>query len=357
MKPKVMYWSLLTMLALNFAACGNGHEPVAQAAPGPAVPVRVETVNPSRWAEELRVTASVLPLRRSEPGTVLLGRVQETQRQEGDEVGRGDVLARVESREVNARLAQAEAGLAAARANERNAQLMKERMERLHGRQAASQKNLDDALAAYDAAAANARAAEEGVAAARMYVSYAEVRSPFDGVVVQKLIEAGDMASPGRPLFVIEDISTVKIEAQVSETAIEGLEIGQTVEVEVAGERLQGELAEILPAVDPRSRTFTVRILLDNAQRRLRSGMFARLNLGGPERQAVSLPETAIIRRGPLSGVYVIGDDGTARLRWITLGRSRDGRVEVLTGLQVGERIVIGPASALRDGSRVEVAE
>ena len=189
-----------------------------------------------------------------------------------------------------------------------------------------------------------------------MYVSYAEVRAPFDGVVVQKLVEAGDTASPGRPLFVIEDISTVKIEAQVPESVIDGLEIGQTVEVEAAGGRLQGELAKILPAADPRSRTFTVRILLDNAQRRLRSGMFARLNLGGPERQVVSIPETAIIRRGPLTGVFVIGDEGTARLRWITLGRNRDGRVEVLTGLHAGERFVSEPAPALRDGGRVEVS-
>jgi RND family efflux transporter MFP subunit len=356
MELKVTNWAVLSMLALGIAGCGGGHDPAPRAAAGPAVPVRVETVESSRWAEELRVTASVFPLRRAEPGTVLLGRVEELLRQEGDRVRRGDVLARVESREVTARLAQAEAGLAAARAHERNALRMKERMERLHGRQAASQKNLDDALAAHDAAVANTRAAEEGIAAARMYVSYAEITAPFDGVVVQKLIEAGDTASPGQPLFVIEDISTIKIEAQIPESVIDGLKISQTVEVEVAGERLLGELAEILPAADPRSRTFTVRILLDNAQRRLRSGMFARLILGGPERQAISVLETAIVRRGPLTGVFVVGDEGLARLRWITLGRSRDGRVEVLTGLQVGERFVAEPAPALRDGSRVEVS-
>ena len=355
MRAKVVSWGLLALSALGLAGCGDRHEREPQPTAGPAVAVQVETVATSDWPEELRVTASVLPLRRAEPGTVLLGRVDELLRQEGDRVRRGDVLARVESREVSARLAQAEAAHAAAQANERNALLMKERMERLFARQAASKKNLDDALAGYDAAVAHTRAAEEGVAAARMYVSYAEVTAPFDGIVVNKLIEAGDTASPGRPLFVIEDISTIKIEAQVPESVVSGLEIGRPVEVEVAGERLEGQLAEILPAADPRSRTFTARILLENPQRRLRSGMFARLNLGGPGRQVIAVPESAIVRRGPLAGIFVVSD-GSARLRWVTLGRSRDGSVEVLTGLRAGERFVAEPGPALKDGSRIEVS-
>ena len=96
------------------------------------------------------------------------------------------------------------------------------------------------------------------------------------------MIEVGDLAAPGIPLFVIENVSRVKIEAQVPESAAAGLATGDPVEVLVQGQTREARLSELLPAADPRSRTFTVRALLDNPDGRLRSGMFARLRLGGP---------------------------------------------------------------------------
>jgi cobalt-zinc-cadmium efflux system membrane fusion protein len=159
------------------------------------------------------------------------------------------------------------------------------------------------------------------------------------------------------PLFVVEDTSRMKIEAQVPETAIRGLAAGDPVEVEVnaAGDGVRrATLSEILPAADPRSRTFTVRALLDNADGTLRSGMFARLRLGGEEGKAVAVPETALVRRGPLTGVFVADGQDVVHLRWVTVGASRDGRVEVLTGLVAGERIATEPPAGLEDGRRVE---
>jgi RND family efflux transporter MFP subunit len=169
------------------------------------------------------------------------------------------------------------------------------------------------------------------------------------------MVEVGDLAAPGRPLFVIEDTRRVKIEGQVPESAAAGLEPGDPVEVEIGGESFDAELTELLPAADPRSRTFTVRVTMDNPGGELRSGMFARLRLGGKTRPVVSAAADAIVSRGPLTGLFVVGDDATARLRWVTLGRSRDGRVEVLTGLSAGERVVLAPDAALEDGRRVEV--
>ena len=116
-----------------------------------------------------------------------------------------------------------------------------------------------------------------------------------------------------------------------------------------------GTIAEILPSMDSRSRTFLVRVLLDNADGALRSGLFARLRLAGATRPAVAVPETALVRRGPLAGIFVVDDSGTARLRWVTLGESREGRVEVLTGLKAGERFVEAPPPDLEDGRKVEV--
>jgi RND family efflux transporter MFP subunit len=287
-----------------------------------------------------------------------MGRVDQILRREGDRVRAGEPLARIESREVSARLAQAEANVAAASAMETNARLMKERMERLLAKQAATRKNVEDATAGYDAAAANLAAAKEGVAAARMYVAYSEVTAPFAGVVVERRVEVGDTAAPGTPLFVVDDTSKMKIEAQVPESALRGVAAGDPVEVEVdsaGGGARSGTVSEVLPAADPRSRSFTVRAVLDNADGALRPGMFARLRLGGEDRKAVVVPESAVVRRGPLTGVFTVDGQGIARLRWVSLGEARDGRVEVLSGLSAGERIVTEPPAALEDGRRVEV--
>jgi RND family efflux transporter MFP subunit len=288
-----------------------------------------------------------------------MGRVDRVMVEEGDRVREGQALAHIESRDVAARLAQARAGVAAARAMERNAKSMRDRMERLHSRQAASDKDLEDAEAGYEAAQANLEAAEEAVKVAEVHLDYSEVTAPFAGVIVEKRVEIGDMASPGMPLFVIDDVSKVKIEAQVPESTASRLAIGDPVEIEFQGEYFRGELSEILPAADPRSRTFTVRALLDNPEGRLRPGMFARLRLGGEAKLAVAVPSSAIVRKGPLTGIFVadgVGTDrATAGLRWITLGRTRDGSVEVLTGLTAGERYVVEPTSQLRDGQPIEV--
>ncbi len=344
-------------LALAAAAAGCGHDEARHPRQtGPAVEVAVVTAAEEPWPGGPTFSGTVEPLRRAELATVLMGRVDAVLHDAGDTVARDALLARGESREVAARLAQAESAVAAARAAERNAAATRDRIERLHARQAATQQHLDDARAGHEAAQAGLGAAEEGVAAARMYVSYAEVRAPFAGVVVERHVEAGDTAAPGMPLFTLEDLSRVKIEAQVPETVAGGLAPGDPVEVEVpsAGGARAGEIAEVLPAADPDSRTFTVRVLLGNADRALRSGTFARLRISGAATPVLAVPESAVLERGALRGVFVVGTEGLARVRWVTLGERRDGRVAVLTGLSPGERVVAEPPLALQDGSPVE---
>ncbi len=347
--------ALVALAILTAFGCG-GPERRAGEAEGAPVEVRTRIAEPASWPARSEVTAGVQPLRKAAPATILMGRVDAILHREGDRVAAGDPLARIESEAVAAQLAQAEAAVAAARAGERNALLMKERMERLHSRHSASQKNVDDAVAAWEAAAAQLRAAEEGVNAARVQVDHSAVRAPFAGLVTQRNVEVGDMAAPGMPLFVVEDVSKMKIEAQVPESALAGLTPGEPVEVRidaVPDPVRSGRLEEILPAGDPRSRTFTVRVVLDNPGGRLRSGMFARLLLSGDAREAIALPEGAIVRRGPLAGVFLVDEGSTARLRWITLGESREGMVEVLSGLAPGERYVEPPLEGLADGRKV----
>ena len=351
--------AVISSAALVLASCAGIERNDGAFQPGGPQPVsvRVQTAEEVLWSQPLAVTASVLALRRATPGTVLMGRVVEVFHREGDRVGAGVSLARIESRDVAARLAQARAQLAGARAIEENARLMKERVDRLFEHDAASRKNVEDAAAGYEAAAANRSAAEEGVRAAEVALSFSTVASPFAGVVVERRVEAGDTAAPGMGLFVIEDTSKMKIEAQVAESLLAGLSRGESLEVEPEGlEKVvrKATLAEILPSADPRSRTVTLRALADNSDGVLRSGSSARLVLPRTKRAAVVAPETSLVRQGPLTGIFLVDAGGIARLRWVTTGVSRDGRVEILTGLVPGERFVAEPPAGLDDGRRVE---
>jgi len=346
---------LLTALMLSVTGCGGGK--VSQVREQAKVGVSLERASEVPWSEAMEATAGLQPLRRAAPGTVLMGRVSEVLHQEGDRVKAGEILARVESRDVQARLAQAQAAVSAARAQETNARLTLERIQRLHERNATSQKSLDDASAGYEAAAAGMKAAEEGVAAATVMVGYSIITAPFAGVVAKRQVEVGDTASPGMPLFVVEETRKMKLEAAVPESWLARLAVGDEVEVEVesaAGGTRRGSVAEILPSVDPQTRTVMVRVLLENDDNALRSGMFARLRIGAGSRAALLVPESSLVRRGPLTGIFVVNPEGVAHLRWITVGEARDGRVEVLTGLKTGEGYVAAPAPELADGMQVE---
>ncbi len=347
----------LTGAIAIMAACSKGGPGAPAAGRGAPIPVRVEKVSPAPWIDGTEVTGTVQAFRQATSGTVLIGRVERILHREGDRVRAGAALARIESRDVSARLAQAESAVVAARAQEENARLTRDRLERLHARQAAPKRSLDDSVAGYEAARAGREAAEEGVKAARVYVGYASVTAPFDGVVTARRIEVGDIAAPGMPLFVVEDLSRVKIEAAVPESLASRLKLGDPVEIDVpaSGGARSATLTEILPSTDAASRTLTVRAVLDNPDGLLRSGMFARLRIPGEASPALTVPSGAVVRRGPLTGLFVVDDRGIARLRYVSLGAERGDRVRVLSGLAPGDAVALDPPDALEDGSPVQV--
>lgn len=341
------------LLILTIAACG--HDPAVEK-PADGVPVAVVTATAAVETVTVRnrATGSVQAIRRVEPGTKILGRIDQVLVREGDRVERGQLLARLESRDLQAAVAQAEAAVAMAAAELDNARVQHRRMVDLHGRGSVTDKNLEDAVAGFKVRQAGHAQAEANLAAVRVPLSYAEVRSPIAGWVVAKHVEAGDMAAPGAPFFAIEDLSTVKVEVQVPEADVVGLEPEGAAKVEILGRELTAKIDRIMPAGDPQSRTFAVQLLLDNPDGTLKSGMFARVGFAGGERQALRVPATAVVERGQLTGLFVV-DGEQARLRWIRTGHAADGRVEILSGLRAGERYVLDPPASLTDGAAVEV--
>ncbi len=342
-----------SLALLFFAGCGGGREQAPAAAGDPPVRVVVATAAKVRVPSEVQAAGAVLPLVRVSPGTKILGRVERVLVDAGEKVARGQLLARLESRDLEAAVAMAQAGVESADAALENARAQRDRMLGLTERGSATAKNLEDASAAFRMAQAGLAQAQAGLAAAKVMLSYAEIRSPLAGWVVERRIEAGDMASPGAPLFTLEDLSKVKVEVQVAEADIEGLLPGAPAVVETLGRRAPATIDAVVPAGEAASRTFTVRLLLENPDGALKSGMFARAAFPRGEEELLLVPETAIVTRGQLEGVFVAGDDGKARLRWLRTGRRSDGRAAVISGLEPGERYLVAPPTGLVDGAAI----
>lgn len=323
-----------------------------------AVPTAVAAYRPV--AAEVVASGTVEPSRRARPGSKILGRVEAVPVAEGQKVAAGELLARLESRDLRAALRQAEAAVASAEAQLDNARSQHRRMLELHARGSATEKSLEDATSAWKTAEAGVEQARANAAAAEVSLGYAEIRSPFEGWVVAKEIEEGDMVQPGRPLFTVEDLDPAKVVADVPETEVHGYAPGDPARVEVAavGRRAEGELHRIVPAGDRSSRTFRFEVVLANPEGFLKSGMFARVTLPRETtRQALLVPRSALVHRGQLEGVYVVQRDEpdrpTARLRWIRTGEGVGDEVEVLSGLAEGEVYVTAPPPGLQDGAEV----
>jgi RND family efflux transporter MFP subunit len=167
-------------------------------------------------------------------------------------------------------------------------------------------------------------------------------------------VEPGDLAVPGQPLLVLDDFRAYRLEAEVGESAIGRVRMGQRVPVtlDALGRTLEGRVAEIIPAADPASRTVTVKLELP-ADADLRSGLFGRAHFLVGERQALTVPLSALVERGQLTGVYVVDPRSVARFRLVTAGERRAGRAEILSGLAAGERIAGDGTERLSDGVRV----
>ena len=332
-------------LALGFLpACDstNRESPVTVSSPPPAViRANVTTVTVAKLPLRLEVTGQVIAAVRATLASETQGTIQEIRVREGSVVSRDEPMMILDSRDLRAHVAGAEAEV-----QNRRAHL--ERIRELFRRESASKQDLDDALRAYKVAEAEHRAA-----AAQL--SYGVIKAPFAGVVTEKTAEVGELATPGRPLLTVEDPARLRMEAMVADSDLKALRQGATVTVTVdalPGRELSAVVAQILPAGDPRTHTVLVKMDLPPTPG-LRSGMFGRLLLDKGASDTIVIPGSAVIERGQLTGVFVVGEDRIARLRWIKIGRAFRSTIEVLSGLNLGER-VLSDASDGEEGATVQ---
>jgi RND family efflux transporter MFP subunit len=298
--------------------------------------VLVETV-PSRY-ELIGSIQSRVPIMAA---SRVAARVIDIKVHAGDHVSQGQVIVRLDASDLKAQIAQAQGEFAAAQAEFVRAQADQKRFSALFARGSVTASERDNAQAAYRGAAGRVAQAHAALAAARASSEYATVRSPVGGVVVERLVEPGDMAMPGKPLVRLYDENAMRVELMVPEELARSVEIGTALDVRVgaSGGIYRTRVSEIVPAADPASRSFMIRAPLPSG-RYLQPGMFARAALTVGSQPTLTVPRDAIRAVGQLQTVRVLSGH-LIQTRMISLGRSFGDRVEVLAGVAAGDRVII----------------
>jgi RND family efflux transporter MFP subunit len=299
-----------------------------------------------------------------------MGNIVEIRAHEGDRVQRGQVLAIIDDSQPRAAVDRAIAAdlaaqqqLVGADSDLALAESTLKRYQALLEKKSVSPQEFDEvrsrqqaAVARRDMARAGQAQTQAALSQARTSLDYSRIRAPFDGVVTEKKADPGTLASPGMPIFTVEDVRRYRLEADVNESDLQYVKTGQQVPVVIdalSNSALKGRVVQMVPAADSASRTFLVKIELPT-DARLRSGLFGRAQFSRGQRQALMIPRTAIVERGQLQGIYVLDQNRVANLRYITLGKLSGADVEVLAGLQDGEQLVAKPGAVDLNGKRIE---
>lgn len=306
-------------------------------------------------------SGEVASVRHTAVASRVLARIEAISVRAGSSVSEGDVLVVLDARDLRARVGEAEEALRSAEARLELARREQVRAEELVRTAVAPQRRLDEATSQLRAARAEVAGRREALDQAGTAASFAEIRSPVSGRVVDRLAEPGDTAVPGRPLLRIYDPTLLRVEAPVRESLAVALSVGDPLRVDVPalGGPVDGRIDEIVPFAEPGARTLLVKVSLPRSDARLFAGMFARVAIPAGERRRLLVPDAAIERVGQLEFATVVGPGGVAERRLVTTGERADGRlVEVLSGLRAGERVSMAqaPTGALSPPGGVDPA-
>jgi len=380
--PALLFPALAAALAITLASCSRAEKKV-EAAPEMAAGVELRTATLETVADEVEAPGTVVAARTAEVAARTLGTLDAVLVREGQAVKAGELLARLDDREFAARAAAAKSGLEgalaaraeatqggeAAKAQADVAEKTYDRFVYLRDQKSVSPQEFDEvesrrraAQAGLAAATERQKQAEAGVERARAEEraaetasSYSRIVAPFAGIVSRRLAEPGSMAAPGVPLFVVEDASRYRLRVQLDATSAPLARIGAAARVRLdtlGGRDLEGRVVEAEGGADPASHTIGVRVELP-ADPVIRSGLFGRAWFRRGERRALVLPQSAIVRRGQLTGVYAPDSTGLLRWRVVTLGEAAAGDgVEILSGVGPGEKFAANPAGRDLDGKR-----
>jgi membrane fusion protein (multidrug efflux system) len=331
---------LLPVLCALLGACGGGGEPGSPAER--AVTVTTTVLQAQPWSDTVLALGTV----KARESVTVTAKVSETVKavhfDSGDEVAEGASLVDLTGNQQSAMLAQAEAT-----ANE---------AARLYKRQSDLAAQGVIAHASLDAQRAVRDSARARVAEMRASLGDRVIRAPFAGVLGLRQVSPGTLVTPGTPIATLDDIDRVYVDFPVPEAVFANLAVGQRLTASgaaYAGRVFEGRLSIVDSRIDPGTRSVNVRGEFANEDHALRPGMLLQVTLIRPERQALLVPEISIVQIGNSAYVYRVGADDIAQRADVRIGGRRDGKAEIVSGLALGERIVVDGTGKLRPGQKV----
>ncbi len=327
--------------------------------------ILVQVANPSsNISKELNFSGQIEASQTVNISTRMMGFITSLNVKVGDHVNKGQLLVTISNDDIKAKRAQTDAMITEAEAAFYNAKKDQDRFNNLYKQQSASAKELDNINLQYNSAKSRLEEAKQMRNEVSAMMSYAQLTAPFSGIVSQKMMDAGSMASPGMPIITIEQAGVLQVSASVPENNIQQLQLGSnaTVQIQSADKTFQSTVSQINPSSQFTGGQFIVKIKVpESAQKGLYAGMYANIsiplkntNTKTTNLDVVLVPLSAIENKNQLTGLYTISSNNHALLRWVRLGKIYGDKVEVLSGLEKNESFIIHAEGKLFNGARVK---
>jgi membrane fusion protein (multidrug efflux system) len=360
-------WLPLVLSVMVLAGCGKGGPGNAQkgAAAGPTAPLLisaedVHTVRNASLASGPSITGSIQPERRADLRAEVQAVVLQAVRENGDAVRKGDLLVRLDDTAIRDLLASAEAASRAAQLSFDQATRQLERMKTLRASGMASAQALDDAEGRRNAAQSEVEAAKARVVQARQQLARTEVRAPFDGVVSERKVSAGDTAQVGKELLKVIDPSSMRFEALVSADHVGEVQAGQAVSFRVNGygeQEFKGKVRRVNPAANPTTRQVELLIDFVGEKQPKLAGLYAEGRIETVTSASLTLPATAVVRDGEKASAFRVRDSKLQKVA-ISVGErdARTGEFVLKGGLAEGDQVIRYPSAMLKDGQTVQAS-
>ena len=360
-----LFLALIPMLLLG---CSHGSNPVST--PPQTVEAAIVHSVSAQTPELIEATGTVHAKETAMISPQIPGRIRQVLVNAGDQVRAGQLLATLDDAAMQSGLELAAAGESAAQKQQMAAQTQAAlaaqtlaRYQLLQQQKSVSPQEFDEVEKRSEAAqlqvaayAAQSEQAKAAVAGARTQLAYTSLHAPFAGTVTARMADPGTLAAPGMTMLVIDRDGPLQVYTTVDESLIGSIHAGMTLPVGADGidaVNLRGRVAEIVPAADPASHSFLVKLDLP-PQKNLRAGMYATAGIPGGSRAMILAPQSAVMMRGSLSCVFALDANGLAQLRYVTVGNKHGDQIEILSGVAAGESLVNNPGDRDLAGKTIE---
>ena len=338
-------------MAMFVAGCGEKVSPgTAVVERTPVSGVTIADIKPSQVDDYYETSGTVKARNIGVISSKTMGSITFIAVKEGEQVNKGQVLLTIDDRDVAEKVRAAQNAVASAQEQKKLADVTLGRYKKLYDEKALSRQEFDQVETQKNVAESEYERAKAILREAEAIQGYTRVRAPFAGVVTGKKIDTGSMAVPGMQLLTVEDTSGFFVEAAMDERLAAHIKPGIPVNVAIdsINRNMNGRISEVVPSIDPSTRTFVVKITVSGAG--LKTGLYARVRIPNGRREALTVPASSIVEKGQLTGVYAVDAKGIVAYRLVRIGNNFGNSVEVLSGLVPGDRIIVAGLEKAVDG-------